>query len=363
MSERPLVSVVLPTYNERENIEEVLRRLVKSLNGYGEAYEIIVVDDNSPDGTAEAAERIARELGRIKVVKRYGVRGLASAVFEGLRKASGDVVVVMDADLQHPPEMVPSLVSLVHKLNYDIAIASRYARGSRVSGWSFPRRVLSKLGVLLARLLLPEARVTSDPLSGFFALRRDLVPNAVASGRGFKVLLPLLKHALQENPTLRVVDVSFTFHPRSRGKSKLGIGTVVSDLLQLLRLSGYRPFRFAAVGSLGTLVNLGAMYLAYKVLGLPYVVGSVVGIEASITFNFTLHEGWTFRERRWRLSSGILRRLAGFHGSSAASILTTFTSAVMFKEVLGVEPLIGQFVGILIGFVLNYTISELGVWR
>ncbi|HID09561.1 TPA: glycosyltransferase family 2 protein, partial [Candidatus Micrarchaeota archaeon] len=250
----------------------------------------------------------------------------------------------MDADLQHPPEMVPSLVSLVHKLNYDIAIASRYARGSRVSGWSFPRRVLSKLGVLLARLLLPEARVTSDPLSGFFALRKDLVPNAVASGRGFKVLLPLLKHALQENPTLRVVDASFTFHPRSRGKSKLGIGTVVSDLLQLLRLSGYRPFRFAAVGSLGTVVNLGAMYLAYKVLGLPYVVGSVVGIEASITFNFTLHEGWTFRERRWRLSSGILRRLAGFHGSSAASILTTFTSAVMFKEVLGVEPLIGQFV-------------------
>ncbi|MFN3803935.1 MAG: polyprenol monophosphomannose synthase, partial [Pyrobaculum sp.] len=158
-----MATVVVPTYNEAENLPELVERLHRALGG---GYEVVVVDDNSPDGTGEVARRLG-ERYPVRVVARERRLGLSTAVVEGARAAGGEVVVVMDADLQHPPELVPELIR--HAKNGCLAIASRYVRGGGIRRWPFVRRVISRGAVMLARLLLPEARPIRDPVSGFFA--------------------------------------------------------------------------------------------------------------------------------------------------------------------------------------------------
>lgn len=224
-------TVVVPTYNERATIPELLRGLAGAIGGAGTC-EVLVIDDSSPDGTGQVAAGVAAELQpvlSVRVITRPGKSGLASAVLEGVRRARGQVIVVMDSDLSHPPETVPALLRAVAG-GADIAVGSRNVRGGGVRRWPWRRRVMSRGATWLARRLL-GVRVT-DPMSGFFAARRRLFEDTPILGLGYKILLELLV----VHPEAAVVEVPYVFTDRAGGRSKLDAAEVANYLRLLGRL-------------------------------------------------------------------------------------------------------------------------------
>jgi dolichol-phosphate mannosyltransferase len=226
-------SIVVPTYNERATVPELLRALAAALApdaGRDAACDVVIVDDSSPDGTGQVARGVAAELESVlpvTVVTRPGKTGLASAVLEGVRRGRGQVIVVMDSDLSHPPETVPALLRAVAG-GADVAVGSRYVPGGGVRRWPWRRRVMSRIAVGMARRFLGIR--AADPVSGFFAARRTLFEDTPFLGLGYKILVELL--AL--HPRAVVVEVPYVFTERAGGRSKLGWGEV-SNYLQLLR--------------------------------------------------------------------------------------------------------------------------------
>ncbi len=348
------VSVIVPTYNERDNIEELVARLSKALSEAGVTYEIVIVDDNSPDGTAELARSLSRNYP-IKVVVRPGRLGLSSAVLEGMKVSRGEYLVVMDADLQHPPEVVPKLVEKAEE-GYDMVIASRYIKGGGVEGWGVFRRVISLGASLIAKLLLPKARRIGDPMSGFFLVRREQVGSfSKYNPKGFKILLELLV----KGDFKKVCEVPYVFKPRVRGKSKLGAAEILNYLIHVLNLMP-DYLKFASVGALGTLVNLGTLALLRYVVGIHHYIASAVAIEVSVIHNFTLNDLWTFRESR---VGNPLMRLLKFHLTSLTAILIQYVTSVITYTYLIRESIVAQLIGILLGYVVNYLASRTFVWR
>lgn len=232
-------SIVLPTYNERDTLPGILRRLAAALGSAGIGAEVVVVDDSSPDGTAEASLEAARELPLpVTVVRRPGKAGLASAVLEGVRRSQGEAVVVMDSDGSHPPELIPRLLGALEG-GADIAVGSRYAPGGGVRGWPLLRRVLSWGATRIARAAFGLG--VRDPVSGFFAARREVLSaGRPLEGIGYKILLEVLV----TRPRAQVVEVPYVFVNRARGRSKLGTGEIYNYVRlvgRLLRRGGRGP--------------------------------------------------------------------------------------------------------------------------
>ena len=225
----PQVSIVLPTYNERENIPELIQGIDDSLNGKW-TYEIIVVDDNSPDDTAGAVLRLVDQFPSVKLLRRPEKSGLASAIADGFKLAQGDFWVMMDADLSHRPEDLPALLEGLARS--DISVGSRYVSGGRSEGWPVHRKIVSRLASAFARLSL---RLTvKDATSGFAAFRKEIIGPLLPSleRRGFKLLLEILAKA----PGAQVTEVPIVFVGRQRGQSKLAGGDVLAFLRSCLRL-------------------------------------------------------------------------------------------------------------------------------
>lgn len=242
------VSIVVPTYCERENLPILVERLAKALKGI--KYEIVVVDDNSPDGTAEVARRLSSKYP-VRVFVRPGKLGLASAVLTGIRLARGKYVVVMDADLQHPPEVVPQLISALKRA--DIAVASRFVRGGSAKGLRGLRYLVSRVAWLLSPLAHPRVFVVRDSMSGFFAIRRELVLGTRLRAIGYKILLEILAKC----PWRRVLEVPYVFGERVYGRSKLGRGEVINYLVLLLLVSldtGVLPLLLSTIILIGIAV-------------------------------------------------------------------------------------------------------------
>lgn len=214
------VSVIVPTYNEKENVGELLRRIDCAIRRANLDYETIIVDDNSPDGTAEYAMELSSYYP-VKVIKRRCKLGLSSAIIDGVKVATGDYLVVMDADLQHPPELLPAMVKVAVNGGYELVIASRYVSGGSIKGWGLMRRIASLIATLIARALLSRVRSIKDPLSGYFLLRSEVIKRSLGAlnPRGFKILLEILVKC----DVKRMKELPYTFVPRKRGKSKLNI--------------------------------------------------------------------------------------------------------------------------------------------
>ncbi len=356
MDKDPLISIIIPTYNEAENIADLIESLERNFKKHNlNDFEIIVVDDNSPDRTWKIVEELSSSDRRIRLVKRINERGLASAVLKGISESRGEYILIMDADFQHPPEIAPKLVKSAINENADIVVASRYIKGGGVEGWSKVRLFISKFATFLAYAAVRESRYTTDPLSGFFVVRKSFVEKRKLNPRGYKILLEIIARNPPWKP--KVIDIPYVFGNRRSGKSKLGANTIVNYLLHLLDLSTIT--KFAIVGFLGTLINLGIMDLVMK-LSKSYDLGSVLGIETSILGNFVLNDIWTFRKK---LSGKAMARLAGYHGSSLGSAITTYVTMKILHVFLGINPLLGQLIGILAGFAVNYSLSSRVIWR
>jgi len=224
-----MLSVIVPTYNERENIVELIERVEAALKEVN--FEIIVVDDGSPDGTADAAEELNKIYGNVRVHRRPGKMGLASAIMDGINLAKSDVVAVIDADLQHPPEFLPEMFSKIME-GYDLVIASRYVEGGGIEGWGLGRRLISKGATGLAHLLLPKTKKVKDVMSGYFMLRKSILAGVKLNSKGYKILLEILAKGKYRS----VAEVPYTFKPRVRGKSKLKFNEILNYMQLLFNL-------------------------------------------------------------------------------------------------------------------------------
>ena len=366
------VSLIVPTYNEHDNITALVQRLGKALAGYN--YEIVIIDDNSTDGTAELAESLKDEYP-VKVVVRKGKRGLASAVVDGLSYASGSIIAVMDADLQHPPEVVPDLLEAMEK-GADIAVASRYIEGGGCQGWSFSRRLISRGAIFLAHLLLPATRQVSDPMSGFFMFKKDVVTNARLNPAGFKILLEILTVCTFQ----KVTEVPFTFVTREKGESKLNARQQVDYLkhiFSLMRRSGelVRFIKFALVGGSGVFVNVGLYWILTRFAGFTplddAVTGSiisgnlamVISIETSIVTNFLLNNYLTFADRNIRGIKALIGRLLNFNLICLFGALIQIGVMNLLAVGFGLYDLFSLVIAIILAMLWNYLLNNWWTWR
>lgn len=316
-----MLSVIVPTYNERDNAAELVRRTLLAFEQIPEATELLIIDDDSPDGTSAImrAEAESQNAGSgVRVITRTNDKGLAKAVAEGFASAKGDILAVMDADLSHPPELLSSLLAEIRK-GADIAVASRYVNGGGTEGWPLKRRITSRVAGWLAIPLTP----VKDSTSGYFALRRECLNEVEFVPRGYKIGLELFARL----PKQRAVEVPFIFRDRTHGSSKLGSAVILSYLIQLAvlyrerfpRLVGY--LQFGLVGLLGMAVDSATFSLAYWYAGLralgPALGGffsQTLSFVVAAQFNFYLNRSWTFRERRThaRMSVFLAISLVGF---------------------------------------------------
>jgi dolichol-phosphate mannosyltransferase len=291
-----MISIVIPTLNEAGVISETLRRAAAALGTTSEDFEIVVVDDCSMDGTAGLAECLAKELP-VRVLMRPGRLGLATAVLDGWALASGDVLGVMDADLQHPPETLGPLVQAIRQQGADLAIGSRYVPGGGTSDWTWARRLVSRTATHMAATVLPLMLATvGDPMSGIFLVRASALKDVDLNPLGYKILLEVLAKAHYR----KVVEVPYVFEERERGHSKLGKRQYWEFLLHLARLAKCtgqltRWIRYSLVGLLGALIDIGLFYeLVARQAWRP--AGAIaVAIEVALLCNFLGNEMFTFR--------------------------------------------------------------------
>lgn len=235
----PDLTMIVPTYNERDRLRELTRALFDAAAAAAINLELVIVDDNSPDGTGAIADELAAT-HRIRVVHRAGKLGLGTAVVAGFAVASADVAGVMDADFSHPPMLVPRMLAVFRATNADVLVSSRYIPGGSTPDWPFKRRLLSRLGCLLARPLSP----IRDAASGFFLIRKSIAQGVTIQAGGFKICLELI---VRGRPT-SLVEIPYRFDDRELGESKMSMREAAGYLVQLkdlylLSLSSGRPSR------------------------------------------------------------------------------------------------------------------------
>lgn len=354
------ISLIIPTYNERDNIMSLVQRIHGALSNYD--YEIVFVDDDSIDGTAELASALSAKYP-VKVIVRKNKRGLASAVVSGLEQITGQIVGVMDADLQHPPEVIPSLIQRIES-GADVVIASRYVRGGACQGWNLTRKVISKGAIFLAHMLLPSTRQVRDPMSGFFMLKRQVIANADLKPTGYKILLEIL----MAGEFGKVVEVPYTFITRSRGESKLNARQQIDYLkhvYSLIRRKGelLRFVKFCLVGLSGVLVNVGLLWLLTEFAGLFYLASAAISIETSIISNFALNDYFTFSDRRLPGVKSFLGRLLKFNLVSLAGLAINMGVLGLLTQVFGIYYLLSNLCGIAVAILWNYLVNTWWTWR
>jgi len=368
------LAVVLPTYNERKNIATMVERLDKALAGI--AWEVVIVDDNSPDGTSDEARRLALSDPRVRCIQRIGRRGLASAAIEGMCSTAAPVVAVMDADHQHAPELLPGMLAAIESGEYDLSYASRVAEGASTEEWGRPDRV--KASNLANRIANKVTGVElTDPMSGYFMLRSATLRADAhrLSGVGFKILLDIL--ATVEQP-LRVKEFPMHFAARAEGESKLDQTVVFEFLVGLYDkwLGRFIPTRFAlfgTVGALGVGVQLGALWvMLHLVFGERFVYGNwsesttfnvanTVAALVAMTFNFVLNNELTYSDKRLRGLGPVLKGWAQFALTCSLGLLTNVGSAAVLKG-MGINDVVAVIAGIVLGSVWNFALSNKFVW-
>lgn len=225
------LSVIIPVYNEKENIEEVVRRTEKTLGN--NTFELVIVDDNSPDGTGKIVKQLNEVYGNLKLMHRSNTLGLSSAILAGFERSNrgSHIFAVMDADLQHPPELLFKMYREILKGN-DLVIASRYVTGGGISAWSLRRKIISRLANLVAHVLLPETRIISDTMSGYFMIKRSVLANTKFKSVGYKILIAILVKGNYNN----LSEIPFLFEPRKNGRSNLKMEEIKNHILDIMTL-------------------------------------------------------------------------------------------------------------------------------
>ncbi|WP_181707973.1 glycosyltransferase [Chthonobacter rhizosphaerae] len=359
------LSVVVPTYNERDNVGAVVASLERVLAGIG--WEVIFVDDASPDNTADVVRGLARTDRRVRLISRHNRRGLSSAVVEGALAAAADVIAVMDGDMQHDEAVLPELYRRVASGEADVVAASRFLGDGVEEGLGTERRVkISNTGIALANRLF--GLDLTDPLTGFFAMRRETLKRALPdlSALGFKILLDVITSA---EPRPRVEEVPFRFRARAQGESKLDRRVMYDFLLFFLEKTIGRvihvPARFlsfALINSLGILVHLMLLVPAHDLFHASFVTSQLIATVGSMFFNFTVNNLITYNDatlkglRFWRgfVIFSLVCSVGVFANVGVASMIHD-----VYADLLYLVPAIA---GALITVVWNFVATKMLVW-
>lgn len=354
------IAVVVPTLNEAANIERLVEKLSVVLAGRG--WEVLFVDDNSPDGTSDVVRRLARTSRHVRIVQRVGRRGLSSAVIEGALATAAPVIAVMDGDLQHSEDALPRLIDAVASGDADIAIGTRYADGGGTGDWDAGRVRMSQLATRIGQLALRTP--ISDPMSGFFAMRREAFEAALPrlSAIGFKILIDIV--ASSPTPP-RIAEIPYQFRCREAGESKIG-ARVVAEYLELLadktigRIIPVRLIKFLMVGGLGVFVHL-AMLWSLLTAGQGFMAAQTGAVLTAIAFNFFLNNSFTYADRKlkgWAIVGG----LASFYAISAVGALANIGIGTWMAG-HNERWWIAGIAGVLVGAIWNFAMSAALTWR
>ncbi|BAZ28105.1 GtrA family protein [Cylindrospermum sp. NIES-4074] len=381
------LSLVIPTYKERDNIQNVVRILSQLLDeamsttgcAYAIDYELIVVDDDSPDRTWEVAQSLIAEYPQLRVMRRQQERGLSSAVIRGWQVARGNVLGVIDGDLQHPPEV---LMELFRKIEggADLAVASRHVEGGGVSSWSIVRRFLSRGAQVLGLIILPGVlgRVT-DPMSGYFMVRRQAIAGATLNPVGYKILLEVIGRGNVEE----IAEVGYVFCERKEGESKVTWKQYVDYIHHLIRLrvsTGRlgklteninfpigRFLRFGLVGLSGVFVDMAMLYLLSDpaTLALPLTRSKIIAGEIAIFNNFLWNDAWTFADVSMRQQEGHqrLKRFFKFNIICLAGLVLNVLVLNLVFNFLIPNRYIANLIAIAIATIWNFWVNLKLSWR
>jgi dolichol-phosphate mannosyltransferase len=353
------LTVVAPTFNERDNVEILVARLDAALGGI--EWEVVFVDDDSPDGTAGSVRALARNDPRVRCLQRIGRRGLATAVIEGMLASSAPYLAVIDADLQHDETVLPQMLASIKAEELDIVIGSRHVAGGSIGDWDRRRATISNVAARLARLVV--AADLTDPMSGFFMMARPAFERSVRrlSGQGFKILLDLFAST---PVAFRFSEIPYVFGQRLHGESKLDSFVVWEYLILLTdKLVGrFIPARFiffAIIGGLGVIVHFATLYLSLKLVAFP--AAQAIATFVAMTSNFLLNNMLTYRDRRlggWRFFTGLLSFYAV---CSLGAVANVGIASAAFAE--HYTWWASGLAGVAVGVVWNYAVSSVFTWR
>jgi dolichol-phosphate mannosyltransferase len=358
------LAVVVPTFKEAGNIAELYQRIAVALDGIG--WEMIVVDDNSPDGTADVAWELGRTQQNLRCIKRVGRRGLSSAVIEGMLATGAPFVAVIDGDLQHDETILPALLAKV-RAGADISVGTRYSgNGSIGEGFSAIRAWGSRTATKMSSMLAGQD--LSDPMSGFFMVRRDLIVDLAPklSSEGFKILLDLIITANRHGTSPAVAEVPYTFRPRHTGESKMSPLVAIQFAgLWLSKLSGgILPtsfLLFSLVGFSGIAIHLTTLWFLTSVMDAAFIPAQLAATILAMTWNFFLNNVLTYADRKlrgWKMLTGLL----AFYAACSIGALANVSVAALLYDWQNV-PLLAGFAGALMSSVFNYSVTRVFTWR
>jgi dolichol-phosphate mannosyltransferase len=355
------LAVVLPTYNERENVAEVIARLEDALDGL--RWELIFVDDDSPDGTAEVVRSHARRDSRIRLVHRVGRRGLSSACSEGILASCANSIAVMDADMQHDERILPKMLKRLREESLDVVVGTRNSEGGSMGQFGKARRVLSRAGEKISHAVCRCG--LSDPMSGFFLVNRSFFLEVAhqLQGGGFKILVDMF--ASSRRP-VRFGEVGYRFRNRRYGESKLEVNTAVEYLSLVVNklMGGVIPLRFAVfslVGATGALTHIACLALLLGRFHLHFIPAQIAATYVAMTENFFLNNLITYRDRSLRgihLLSGMASFWVACSFGAWANVI--FAHALLLS---GRSWYLAGLTGIILSSVWNYSISNLFTWQ
>jgi len=357
------LAIVIPTFNEAANVPVLVARLDAALKG--RAWEAIFVDDDSPDGTAEAAREIARLDRRVRVIQRIGRRGLSSACIEGMCATAAPLVAVIDGDLQHDETVLPRMLdALQGDPALDVAIGSRFVEGGGTGEWDRDRVAKSALATRLSRHVLKAD--LSDPMSGFFMIRTDIVRTLAPdlAGIGFKILLDIMTGSARP---LRFREFGYVFRTRSAGESKLDHVVAMEYLIALYdrmfgRIVPVRFAMFSAIGAIGVAVHMAVLSVLYLALDVPFVTGQIVAALAAMTGNFFLNNALTYRDRRLKGWRQLADGWVSFCVVCSVGLVANVGVAAFVHGAQNGQWAASALLGVLVGAVWNYALSSRFVW-
>lgn len=361
------LSVIIPTFNEEENILRIIEEVDAVLKKNAINGEILVVDDNSRDGTIALVRELHTTKENVNILVRTADHGLSQSVADGFIHASSEVFVVIDADFSHPPALIPQMYQEIQAGN-DVVIGSRYMEGGGIRQWPLKRRVISIGATFLGRLLFPDI---TDPVSGFFAVRKEVIEKAPLKPKGYKILLEVLGKGTWENDK----EIPFEFVDREIGSSKLKFRTITDYAGQVIDITLYsffhhesdawrewkKIFKFGIVGISGIVVNLLILQLLLMA-GISGYIALFFAIAVAILNNFIWNDLWTFRSSSKRQSTSIWQRLWLFYTVSAGGAVFNYGIAIGLTSIAGVNIFLADAIGILVGFGWNFIINRRFTW-
>lgn len=355
------LSIVVPTFNEAANLAVLVGKITDALGDLN--WEVIFVDDDSPDGTSAEARRLGQENGRVRCVQRIDRRGLSSACIEGMLASSSPCIAVMDADLQHDERLLPAMFETLTSEPLDVVVGSRHVEGGDADAFSDDRAKKSELATRLARMVVPETLL--DPMSGFFMITRDAFESCMRnlSGIGFKILMDLFASAPEP---LRFKELPYSFGERHAGESKLDNQAVWDyGMLLLDKLVGrWVPVRFVAfiaVGGIGVFVHMAILTLLYQSMDYGFVASQVWATLVAMTANYVINNVITYRDLQLKGVDWLKGWVSFVLACSIGAVANVGVAGYLFAEDTG--WVLAGFAGIVVGAVWNYAITQLYTWR